>query len=116
LEDGNLIGQSTTTGTLTRPLNSSVRYNQQTGLYIGKYMLAPLFNNVFAEKYELHLCLPENAELIHIDVDIPILKQEEYIDQGVLEFYGKTCHKFIFKNVWSSLYKENFQFSFKYDT
>lgn len=105
-----MIGKS-----LIRPLNSSVLYNQKTGLFDGRYKLAPLFENVFSEKYELHICLPENGELVQIHVDIPILLQEIYNDHGILEFYGKTCHKFIFKNVWSSLYEKEFKFSFKYD-
>jgi hypothetical protein len=100
---------------LIRPLSSSVMFNPRTGLFDGKYKLAPLFENVFSEKYELHLCLPENGDLVQIQVDIPILSQEIYIDQGILEFFGKTCHKFVFKNVWSSLYQSEFQFSFKYD-
>ena len=116
LEGGSQIGPSILTGKLTRPLNSSVHFNKKLGLFEGKYKLAPLFTSVFSETYELHLCLPENAELVSFEGDIPVISKEEYFDHGILEFFGKSCYKFTFQNVWSALYEENFYFSFKYDT
>ena len=104
-----------------RPLNKSrsferfIRYDQKQDLYIGKYPLKPLFDTVFSESYEIHLCLPENAVLKETFINIPLKGSKTYKDFGYLEMYGKPCYVFEFENVWPALYDPEFSFVFGYD-
>lgn len=90
-------------------------FSPKQDLYVGRYDLNPLFTSVFSEHYELHLCLPENAELVEIELRIPVVSEEVYRDHGVLEYFGKTCHKYVFQNIWPAMYDNDFKFTFKYN-